>query len=188
MMQKDLAQALGVTPGMVSKLKRKGMPTDDVEKAKRWRKRHLEPGRVKGVRYDPKATDAMQKQHETLMAQALAEAKRNGGPPLRDALPCLSEALAAIQDTHSIPETAAQALYQYFFAGVVMRSGGLDSVHLNWWDWCTLLPQDLAEDEALAEHLEDACPQPVSLAEFHQAMHPVHPLPLDALRAAFLQF
>lgn len=55
MLKKELAQALGVSAAMVSKLAKRGMPTDSVERAERWRRRHLEPGRVKGVRYeDPK--------------------------------------------------------------------------------------------------------------------------------------
>jgi hypothetical protein len=29
------------------------MPTDDLERAKRWRRRHLEPGRIKGQKFDP---------------------------------------------------------------------------------------------------------------------------------------
>lgn len=50
MLKKDLAQALGISGAMVSKLAKRGMPTDTLERAQRWRKRHLEPGRVKGVR------------------------------------------------------------------------------------------------------------------------------------------
>lgn len=54
MQQKELAAALGISPAMVSRLKKMKMPTDSVEKAQRWRKRHLEPGRIKGARFDPK--------------------------------------------------------------------------------------------------------------------------------------
>lgn len=52
MQQKELAILLDISPAMVSRLAKKGMPTDDLERAQRWRKRHLEPGRVKGVRAD----------------------------------------------------------------------------------------------------------------------------------------
>ena len=55
MTQKELAQALGISPGMVSRLAKRGMPTDSLQRAQRWRKRHLEPGRVKGARFDPNA-------------------------------------------------------------------------------------------------------------------------------------
>ena len=53
MQQNQLAKLLGITPAMVSRLKKRGMPTDTLERAERWRKRHLEPGRVKGSRFDP---------------------------------------------------------------------------------------------------------------------------------------
>lgn len=53
MQQKQLAKLLGISPAMVSRLHKRGMPIDCPERAKRWRKRHLEPGRVKGVRFDP---------------------------------------------------------------------------------------------------------------------------------------
>jgi hypothetical protein len=56
MLKKELAAALSISPAMVSKLAKRGMPTDTLERAQRWRRRHLEPGRVKGVRLeDPKA-------------------------------------------------------------------------------------------------------------------------------------
>ena len=188
MTQKELAQALGISAGMVSRLAKRGMPTDDLERAKRWRKRHLEPGRVKGVKRDPQTIQAIQKQHETLMAQALAEAKRSAGPSLRDALSCLNEALAGLPEPSTIPKEATDTLFRLFFAAVVARFGGLDAARLHWWDWCSLLPEDAAEDEALADLLERTCTEPITLADFHQAMQPACPLPLDALRAAFLAF
>lgn len=55
MKQYELAGLLGITPAMVSKLAKRGMPTDSVERASRWRKRHLEPGRVKGSKYGTEA-------------------------------------------------------------------------------------------------------------------------------------
>lgn len=53
MQQKELATLLDISPAMVSRLVKKGMPTDTLERAKKWRKRHLEPGRIKGSRFDP---------------------------------------------------------------------------------------------------------------------------------------
>lgn len=53
MQQKELAKELGISPASVSKLKRQGMPVDTVERASKWRRRNLEPGRIKGVRFDP---------------------------------------------------------------------------------------------------------------------------------------
>lgn len=57
MKQKELAALLGVSEAMVSRLVKKGMPTDSLERAQRWRKRHLEPGRMKGVRFNPNQPD-----------------------------------------------------------------------------------------------------------------------------------
>lgn len=53
MQQNELAKLLGISPAMVSRLKKQNMPTDSLERAQRWRKRHLEPGRIKGSRFDP---------------------------------------------------------------------------------------------------------------------------------------
>jgi hypothetical protein len=53
MQQNELAALLNISPAMVSRLKKKGMPTDTAERAERWRRRHLEPGRIKGSRFDP---------------------------------------------------------------------------------------------------------------------------------------
>lgn len=50
MQLKDLAAALGISAAMVSKLKKRGMPTASVEAATKWRRRHLEPARTKGMR------------------------------------------------------------------------------------------------------------------------------------------
>jgi DNA-binding MarR family transcriptional regulator len=56
MQQKELAALLGVSPAMVSRHVKRGMPADTLERAEKWRRRHLEPGRVKGVRYEPSRT------------------------------------------------------------------------------------------------------------------------------------
>jgi len=50
MQQNELASLLDISTAMVSRLVKRGMPTDTLERAERWRKRHLEPGRVKGSR------------------------------------------------------------------------------------------------------------------------------------------
>lgn len=49
----ELARALGVTPGMVTRYAQRGMPVDTLERAQRWRRRHLELGRMKENRFDP---------------------------------------------------------------------------------------------------------------------------------------
>jgi hypothetical protein len=52
MNRQDLALQLGISASMVSRLAKRGMPTDSVDRADKWRRRHLEPGRIKGVRMD----------------------------------------------------------------------------------------------------------------------------------------
>lgn len=53
MNRKQLAAALGISASMVSRLaNERGMPTDSVERAVRWRSRHLEVARTKGNRGD----------------------------------------------------------------------------------------------------------------------------------------
>jgi hypothetical protein len=46
----ELAKALGISGAMVSRLLRRGMPSDSVEAAERWRKKKLEWTRTKTVR------------------------------------------------------------------------------------------------------------------------------------------
>lgn len=52
MNRKELALQLGISGAMVTKLAKRGMPTEDAEKARRWRKRNLQTLRTKGVRID----------------------------------------------------------------------------------------------------------------------------------------
>lgn len=47
MLKKDLALGLGVSAAMVTKLSKRGMPTDSVEHAQQWREKNLEPSRLK---------------------------------------------------------------------------------------------------------------------------------------------
>jgi hypothetical protein len=50
MTQVDLARALGISAAMVSKLKARGMPTDDVQSARDWCDRNLRRSLRKGIR------------------------------------------------------------------------------------------------------------------------------------------
>ena len=47
---KEMAAALGLSAAMVSKLRKRGMPMESVERAERWRRRNLEPARTKAMR------------------------------------------------------------------------------------------------------------------------------------------
>jgi hypothetical protein len=58
MTRQDLARQLGISASMVSRLAKRGMPTDSLERAEKWRRRHLEPGRIKGMRADTMSTAA----------------------------------------------------------------------------------------------------------------------------------
>lgn len=105
MQGKDLAKALGISGAMVSRLKKRGMPTDSIERAERWRRRHLETARLKGNRLDSRAEVQPPAQQsprsaralsvEAQLAQRLGDAAHElaGGPdfgsiakPLRQAL------------------------------------------------------------------------------------------------------
>lgn len=55
MTKTELAGHLGISVSMVSRLAKRGMPTDTVERARRWRKRHLETIRTKDHRIDWRA-------------------------------------------------------------------------------------------------------------------------------------
>lgn len=111
MLKKELAEALGISAAMVSKLAKRGMPADSVERAQRWRRRHLEPGRVKGVRYErertrPTVPDPVQLV-EALGLAALKDFKTHG-PALRVALQAVPEDRA---DEVRLPESVWTALY-----------------------------------------------------------------------------
>lgn len=109
MLKKELAEALGISAAMVSKLAKRGMPTDSVERAQRWRRRHLEPGRVKGVRYErtrPAAPDPVQLA-EALGLAALSDFKTHGSA-LRAALRAVPEDRA---DEVRLPDSVWAALY-----------------------------------------------------------------------------
>lgn len=55
---KHLARALDISASMCSRLARRGMPVDDVERARRWRRRHLELARTKGARMHVAGSDS----------------------------------------------------------------------------------------------------------------------------------
>lgn|SRR5574337_131268 len=48
MKKQDLAALLGISPSMVSRLSKQGMPTHSLEAAQQWRERYLDMARVKG--------------------------------------------------------------------------------------------------------------------------------------------
>lgn len=81
MQQNTLAKLLNISPAMVSRLAKRGMPTDTLERAERWRRRHLEPGRIKGSRFDPKpqrTAPAVAKASPALPGVSVAEVESYG--------------------------------------------------------------------------------------------------------------
>ncbi len=117
MLKKELAEALGISAAMVSKLAKRGMPTDSVERAQRWRRRHLEPGRVKGVRYERTRTptpDPVQLV-EALGLAAMHDFKTHG-PALRAALQAVPDERA---DDVRLPESVWADLYGREFMGLM---------------------------------------------------------------------
>lgn len=171
---------------MVSRLAKRGMPVDCVDRAKRWRRRHIETGRMKGVRFDPKVDE----QRQAALREAVQTATLQAGPHLRESLGLLEEAMGLVmQRTPQDPSDLSavlDSLRGQFLALVIGRCGGLDRAALHWWHWCALLPPELIEDDDLSQHLEAACPQAVTLAEFHKAMESMYSIALTQLQAAYL--
>lgn len=189
MKKADLAQALGISASMVSRLSKRGMPTDCVERAQRWRKRHIETGRMKGVRYDPKQQESQRAAMQAAIGEAVRAATSQAGPHLRDGLGLMDEAIFALQ-RHRVQAAPglAQALddlHGHFMALVVGRCGGLDAAHLHWWHWANLLPAEVGESEAVNTHLEAACLEPLTLQAFHSTLTQVEQVPMELLRVNF---
>ena len=109
MLKKELAEALGISGAMVSKLAKRGMPTDSLERAQRWRRRHLEPGRVKGQRMGttappeatPRTTTPPAPGSEVTRANHLTEVAAHildGGGDIAALLPGIRAALRAVPE------------------------------------------------------------------------------------------
>ena len=109
MTKTQLAAALGISGSMVSRLAKRGMPTDTPERAERWRRRHLEPGRVKGVRYERPRPPAVDPVAHVVALGLLAEADFPAHEAaLRAALRALPE---AHQDSACLPVSVWERLY-----------------------------------------------------------------------------
>ena len=142
MKQKELAEALGITPGQVSRLVKRGMPTDDVERARRWRRRHLESPRTADERADYRA----QRVERTLSEHDMpAEFAR---------LVMLAESAASAVDAHGmLPPQLEDALRQELRA-VPLASRADVALPLSVWE---VLTQDVRR--VLDEGLQQASPE-----------------------------
>jgi transcriptional regulator with XRE-family HTH domain len=68
-----LAKELDISRPMLSRLEARGMPVDSIERARRWRKKHLQPGRLKGVRRVTGVEDGVQSTAPELGTPELAD-------------------------------------------------------------------------------------------------------------------
>lgn len=137
MLKKELAQLLGVSESMVSRHSKQGMPTDSVERAQRWRKRHLEPGRVKGIRYDSNAKPAEKAATRSDLGQCVAlldEALKAGPVPhdspillnTRHALRTLPDWRAAAESSEMPVRVWVRLIAAVSSFDLVSRARGLD--------------------------------------------------------------
>lgn len=87
--QQALANALGISQGMVSRLKRQGMPVTSIEAAQQWRRENLDPALIKTMR-DMSPPDPVAEVN-LLGALALADFATHG-EVLREAILALTDA------------------------------------------------------------------------------------------------
>jgi hypothetical protein len=135
MLKKDLAQLLGISPAMVTRLSQRGMPTDTLERAQRWRKRHLEPSRVKGNRFDDNFRESRPipvavpvhpaRAHAEMMLNAAAELLGSGAT-IDPLIPALRAALAGVPPSQrwlvALPAPVMDVLV-HDVAAVLMATG-----------------------------------------------------------------
>lgn len=105
MTKKELARLLGVSASIVSRHAKNGMPTDSLERAQKWRKKHLESARVKGARFDPNAHPA----HGPATAAPLAKTRAlSGGVALVETLARATSATLANAPASHAAEMVAE--------------------------------------------------------------------------------
>lgn len=131
---KELAKALGISPQMVSKLRKRGMPTDSLERALRWRRRNLEPGRVKGVRVDTLSPlraddDDVERQRAELLQLELVSrlgvyVERDGGASLPSLQRAMRDLAPRLRPRVRLPLAAWDALLRAAGDNVVPALAG----------------------------------------------------------------
>jgi hypothetical protein len=102
--QNHLAELLGLSKSATSRQVARGMPTDTLESAQAWRKRHLDPARTKGQRYDQNRITAKAIQpgagtgplHRANLLMEFAENSLAAGVDINDLLPSLRAAMAGV--------------------------------------------------------------------------------------------
>ena len=167
MQQKELAALLDISPAMVSRLAKRGMPTDTLERAQRWRRRHLEPGRVKGVRYE-----------RTKAASGRVAKIARADLPLPPASPPDSdidaEALGdAIDAALAAGNTYAAAIRTWQLRELLRSSSVQSGPLLSVRTWLQLLNHMVAPDAPVRTDSNSS--GPVSAAEFGSLFNPGAP-------------
>ena len=66
---KDLAYALGISPSMVSRLAKRGMPVTSIADAEKWRKKNIDPSYMKQNRVRTKEAAKVPKRHDDLVTE-----------------------------------------------------------------------------------------------------------------------
>ncbi len=99
--QTELARALGVDAAVISRDKRRGMPTDSIEAARAWRARTLRP-RMRNMPTHRPPPPAPPRSAACAAAEALARHAGDvlaAGGAIADLVPSLRAALHAVPDT-----------------------------------------------------------------------------------------
>jgi hypothetical protein len=151
MQLKDLAAGLGISAAMVTKLKKRGMPTDSVEAAAKWRRRHLEPARTKGMRMElPRVIDRGAK----APAASGGHVSNSAAPDLVDA-----RAAMALRQAHELGLLADDAIRRGTFptvapmlrqamARVPVAARAHIALSMEVWDALTAEPTDAAGSDS----------------------------------------
>ena len=125
MTKKELARLLGVSASIVSRHAKAGMPTDTIERAQKWRKRHLEPARVKGARSNASPSPSTQPPNP---AAAASPQKTRAGDSAQPSIESI-EALARMANTALTNAPASSAAAIVAELRVALR--GLTSFDVN---------------------------------------------------------
>lgn len=109
MLKKELAAELGISAAMVTKLAQRGMPTDSLTAAQEWRRRNLDPGKVKpgtspsrspASRPSPTTMDATEAVASAQWCMDTAAARLAEGGGIGVMVPALRRSLSAVPESH----------------------------------------------------------------------------------------
>lgn len=123
---KIIAQALGISEGRVSQLKRDGMPVDDIEAARSWYRRRVDPARAFGQRHrygrtpSPSAPSAVDPLERVAVLAERAERMIAVGQPLDSLEEPLREALLSVPESE-IPRVELPSAVWFFLCREVLE-------------------------------------------------------------------